>query len=444
MKQYSDSLNNLYDYAAGTTHKPTSSSPEKNFKEVITPERLAIRQKLSKDKLLDPSQCGSFAEDYTLLHKKITSLPKNDPGRRVFVFDASCCGLSDRLQSVITAFAFSLMTGRALRIKWKELGMLEKVYDSPYIDWIWNPDLDDPTDESLILKIPTTESKEDRFQWTDLRLWGRDKLQVRWEIGPGQLHKLYENPYHRDYLIQELGLDAYSSFRCFYNYIFRPKLEVMKLLEVPLKLLGTTPERILSSYEWDSTIAGTDVRPIFIGIQVRVGDDALGGGEVARCPRTNATEALSNSINSYYFKCAEQIESDRVLHHQETLKAGGSKVSLSALYYLLSDCQSLRKAAKEHYKGKLITLEASEIAHIEHGAAEDAKLKSLQLAVGEHFLFGLMDYAIITSWSSYGRCAVLRSLNTGTNIYRVDGEKKVEDGVQCGEDDYTPWRQLGM
>jgi hypothetical protein len=449
------------------------------------------------DQLVAPELgCGNnWQQKYANLHSQISQLPHNDPNRRLFIFDATCCGLSDRLQSLMTAFSYALLTNRAIKIKWGEQGLLEQVYFHPYVNWTHSA-LDDVKEDTLDFDAGNTRDKAKWFHDLDLNDLS-DKRIVRWTIAAGQLANLKDNPLYTHKLVTEYGFKPHAMFKCFFNYLLRPKLEVMKLVEPQLRELGTTPSQIIYSYKT------TGERYYRIGLQIRMGD-AVWDGESDRCK--GSVDILTQPDTKLFLDCAKELERNRVKGWNPSAienvlkKPGlGGTDGLSELkrekvqWYLLTDCAILRYAVigwVENMGGEpgvssllpleeappsdhgemrwqqrkalgqapkwenpvprqiITVLDADSIHHIHHDLGDATQSRFLKVAVAESWLFALMDSALVTDWSTFGRVAFSRSRAFGGGMGRggglSGGSGMWQLGSRCSMDSELPWDHVGI
>jgi hypothetical protein len=113
----------------------------------------------------------------------------------------------------------------------------------------------------------------------------------------GRSFKLFDNPYHRDELMQKMGLSFPSNaFSCAFSFLFRPNLAMRKIYGDLWRRLSESDDEIIK-----------------IGIRIRVGDAAAFDGKVATNsrPSVGEDEALLSKY-MHYFRCAEEIEQELI------------------------------------------------------------------------------------------------------------------------------------
>jgi len=476
----------------------------------------------------------NWQKEYADLHAKIIALPKDDPNRRLYIFDATCCGMSDRWQSFVSAFSYALLTDRAIRIKWGEQGLLEKAYFYPYVNWTYDESIDTgPDDQILNVDDGNTRDKSHWFHDLDLQDLGRDKRIVRWTIAAGQLANFVNNPLYTHKLVNGYGFKTSAIFRCFFNYLVRPRLEVMELVRPQLRELGTTPVRVLHSYKtfydatqfenstaaWKPDVAdlptapnhfppsnGINRRPYRIGIQIRMGDNVW-DGENDRCK--GSLDILEHQDTRVFFECAKEVERYHAAGwntdgFESVIKrpgvAGVSRLleerrgwKQPVQWYLLTDCAILRvaavgwipniggtpgvsklqplkdKPASDHGAMRwqqqmdlgtpptftdapprqIVTfLDADSIHHIHHELGDAEQIRFLRLAAAESWMFGLMDAALVTDWSTFGRVGFSRSRAFGGGSGRGGGKSGGSGmwklGNHCNIESELPWDHVGI
>jgi hypothetical protein len=134
-----------------------------------------------------------------------------------------------------------------------------------------------------------------------------------------------------------------------------------------------------------------------IGIQIRSGDKVIGkeaNGTVKQQGVLTLNDVLKPS--AHFFKCAERLEA--------AFAAPGQKV----IWFLNSDSQAVRQAAKAVYGDKLLTDDSLGVVHVQRGLikqdAAEGKLKwALQHSLGSILTLSLTDVQIITAKSGFGR-----------------------------------------
>ena len=130
-----------------------------------------------------------------------------------------------------------------------------------------------------------------------------------------------------------------------------------------------------------------------IGIQVRSGDKVIEAEANGTAQQRAPQDVLKSS--SHFFKCAERLEA--------AFAAPGQNV----IWFLNSDSQAVRQAAKAVYGDKLLTDDSLQTVHPERRVIKqdaEGKLKwALQHALGSILTFSMTDLQVITQTSGFGR-----------------------------------------
>jgi hypothetical protein len=122
---------------------------------------------------------------------------------------------------------------------------------------------------------------------------------------------------------------------------------------------------------------------------------------------------------AHFFKCAERLEA--------AFASPGQKV----IWFLNSDSQAIRKAAKAVYGDKLLTDDSLKMAHPQCGTfnkkqvcQEKHKLKwALQHSLGSILTFSMTDVQVITRDSGFGRTGAWLA-NSRDRIYQMHIHEK--------------------
>lgn len=205
----------------------------------------------------------------------------------------------------------------------------------------------------------------------------------------GVINVLFNNPLYKTQLYK-MGLRPEIAYGCAMEYLFTPSLAVKEHFH----------DEIL-------TMTGDSMK---IGIQVRLGDGYLKGGVFEEQRHANATlDAVQ-----HFFECAEQL--------QATFGQPWQKV----VWLLLSDSLDIRSLTKTSYGAKVL-VKLDEPSHVA-GMSGHEQNQAMIAAAGEHWLFGLADYHVISSIGGFGRSAALRS-QTWNTVYKLDVYQN--NVVQC-------------
>lgn len=352
------------------------------------------------------AMCGVWQGDYIKLHKQMLE------GSRPAYYLVSVLpdsGLADRLNGVITGFVMALLTGRAFQIAapWGNLRGMEQAYDSPYINWTRDTDLQQITDNLVhnaeIAERYRTElgSQLGKFGFSELwtpfpPLISSEHQKVLYHsnlslaIGAsetvfvfadrGGTVRLFDNPYHRKQLIQ-LGMRPDTLHGCVMDFLFRPKRNI-------LDSLAPTTARLPAA------------EGLTIGIQIRVGDHVFdSGGD----PTSMMTQYRA------FFRCAEELE--------KSFAVAGQQV----VWLLISDSSALRSGAEQKYGEKLVVTQGLRLEHSSHSNTAKVSLDGFQASVAENWLFGMTDFQIVSDTSGYGRTAAMRSLQPNS-VYMLSAQ----------------------
>jgi hypothetical protein len=131
-----------------------------------------------------------------------------------------------------------------------------------------------------------------------------------------------------------------------------------------------------------------------IGIHIRSGDHVMRKEAKGAVQQQAPEDALKP--RAHFFQCAERLEA--------AFAAPGQKV----IWFLNSDSQAVRQAAKAVYGDKLLTDDSLGVVHAQRGLikqdAAEGKLKwALQHSLGSILTLSLTDVQIITAKSGFGK-----------------------------------------
>ncbi|OUM61794.1 hypothetical protein PIROE2DRAFT_12097 [Piromyces sp. E2] len=321
--------------------------------------------------LFDNVYCGIWQEQYTKFHREMEA----SNNKKYLILDAHQCGWGDRFIQIVSGFYVALLSKRSFKI----IGInLENVFDKPNIDWsLDEKELKRLKKNKSIKELYYTGDKSgyynEGFLYTNFTSNYEDYEALRYRIQNGKIVKIFENPFHKKQLYE----------------------------------MGLRPETAYGYYEANSKIdyLPSNDEPVRIGIQIRTGDDVFKGGKSNYCKGD-----VMNSTNIIqYFDCAQSLENE--IFETPYNKPSGSlsmknnnKKKRKIYWFLITDCKILRKKAKKLWPEKIITITDKTIDHLEKTKNEE----SINLTFAEHWLFGEMDYHIISRASCYGRTASLR------------------------------------
>lgn len=203
---------------------------------------------------------------------------------------------------------------------------------------------------------------------------------------------LFDNPRYRPRLM-ELGMRPENAWRCSMNYMFAPNAEVQEYWKHEFEVMSSDMFKV--------------------GIQMRLGDYFLAGPNPGRSRHHRNAEPVLASVQ-HFLDCAEQLEATYKLPGQE------------AVWFVISDSVDLRRLALEKYGSKVMT-RVMQPSHI-LAASESEKRNTMFETVGEHWLFGMADYNVVSHMGSFGKTGALRK-HSWHNIYRLNIQQVPEPGT---------------
>jgi len=206
-----------------------------------------------------------------------------------------------------------------------------------------------------------------------------------------------------------MGLRPEIAYGCAYEYLFKPKPNIMNLINPYYDAMEIKRNYHMSQKDLtpnsNADYLPSINEPLRIGIQIRTGDGVF-NKENSRYCKDNAMD-LENI--KQYFECAQSLEDD--IFKNPYNKTQGSlsmenpvSTERKIFWFLITDCQIIREKAKELWPDKIITITDKQIDHLEKTKNDE----SINLTFAEHWLFGEMDYHIVSRASCYGRTASLR------------------------------------
>lgn len=337
---------------------------------------------------------------------------------RYFVSVAVEAGLADRLAGLMTHFWHAVLTNRALTTAaYGTVPAFSAMCDAPYVDWTSRPEgvpdeaieplkftylgkrgypgkdrylpanLDPETYQMLYL-VNGPSKNLTVYQHSNIStLMNPDPAYLLASSNRGRTWAMANNPYHKQQF-WEYGVPPEDAFMCGFFFLCSPVAAI---------------QQYYAKY-WEAL---REPGVLKIGIQIRLGDGVFRGADKEQPPE----ETLK--VGADWFECAKHLE--------KAYAAPGQKV----VWYLNSDSQQVRKAAKAVYGDKLITDDELMMTHPdchqgkEKSACEQAAMDSaLQHSLGAMLTFSMTDYHIITKSSGFGRLGAWLSGRWG-NIYQI-------------------------
>ena len=216
----------------------------------------------------------------------------------------------------------------------------------------------------------------------------------------GFISLLFENPVYKRTLY-EVGLRPETAFGCALDYLFAPSISVQTYFSHEFRIMSSNLLKV--------------------GVQARLGDSYLRGGV------HGSYAAASLSSVKHFFDCAQ--------HMGDTFRVPGQSVVI----FLMSDSLNVRTQAAESY-GELLVTKLEEAGHIQLTSG-DQQRQAMIHAAGEHWLFGMADYHVISNIGNYGKSAALRSRQwhsiyalsvQGGNGLVCDGAKAMDFSTLAG------------
>lgn len=346
-----------------------------------------------------------WQDDYKRHHQAILDGTAAPEDRRYAISISSPAGIADRLTGCITVFYYALLTGRAFCEHTAVPGQIPfaAAFLGPSIDWrtskhhshllplhkagdVGLPTAKGDNFEHVNLLNPEFDNDKNEvfklFSSGNLSELGRETKLVFITTNRGSSVRLFENPFHRQQL-RNMGLTPETAFGCAMEFLFKPIPEVMSLILPTMHLLAKKPS---------------------IGIQIRVGDHALHGSDVAR------VDEFAN-----FFDCAKEID------------LAFFPTAQDVIWLVLSDSKNLRRHASEVYGDKVHLVLANHIEHSFGGRGDElpyASLDGFWAAVGEHWILGYTDIQIVDNQSGFGLTAAMRTFNNDHVFLLGHGEQK--------------------
>jgi hypothetical protein len=176
--------------------------------------------------------------------------------------------------------------------------------------------------------------------------------------------------------LRHMGLSPVNIFGCLFDYLYRPTPATISLVQPLLPQL-------------------LDPTTFKVGLQIRTGDEHLGGGKQAK----QFEDAFE------WFHCAKVVE--------QHWKPPGQK----SVWFLLTDSPDIRHGTVKYLGGQAVTMRDALLAHTLHnipsGANASAASSILGFAAAETWLISLMDAHVISQLSGFGRMGAMMSGSWG-------------------------------
>jgi hypothetical protein len=348
---------------------------------------------------------------------------------RYLVSVAVEAGLADRLAGLMTHFWHAVLTNRAFTtIAYGSVPSFSAMCDRPFIDWTTKPaQVPDEAIEPLKFTYMGERGYPGHKRFLPASLDPKTYQMLYLVNGPSRNLTVYQNSNISSMLTPDPAYLLASSNRGrtwamannphhkqqFWGYGVPPEEAFM----CGFFFLCSPVSAIQQYYKkyWDAL---QEPGVLKIGIQIRLGDGVFKGAEKEQ----DAEETLR--VGAEWFECAKRLE--------KAYAAPGQKV----VWYLNSDSQQVRKAAKAVYGDKVITDDELKMTHPDchqdqpysnlnssssnsstacHQAAMD---EALQHSLGAMLTFSMTDYHIITKASGFGQLGAWMSGRWG-NIYQV-------------------------
>lgn len=229
---------------------------------------------------------------------------------------------------------------------------------------------------------------------------GADVLAIAGNLGVMGL--LFDNPHYKQ-RVSLMGLRPDYAYGCAIDFLFAPGPAVLEAFEKEFEVLQSPALKI--------------------GIQIRLGDSFLQGNNE---PMEHG-EATFDFVKQF-FECAEGL--------QGTFGQPGQQV----VWFLISDSIQVRQAAVDMYGSDRVMTRLESPGHVANTAGADQQ-QAMLLAAGEHWLFGMADYHVISARGGFGRNAALRS-RKWHSMYRLDqaippDSRQICDGIHTKPVDFS-------
>ena len=352
---------------------------------------------------------ASLSDPRLSLHERRDRIIAGD--LRFLLYEKHSSGNADRLVHLITTYFIALLTKRVF------------LFDPDWSDFseVMQSSLNYERDSIMTRLSRHLSSKRywfgfDRF--TRDYDYDRDFPERILRFGGhtgGVVHLLTSNgSVYRRFLTEDLQMNAEKMFGCLYHSLFVYRLSAL--------IDGTSTKSRdddlgHSSEELLQILLSTNFYPI--GVQVRVGDEAMKNTGKASTPETIWKSS------EHFLRCAADLRRFR-------------SVGQVPIIYLLADAVDLRRTALqrsqlpssclrsrcEGEKDPLFVISSSDpVLHISYSSEPTL---AFRLAMFDIFLFSLCEQYVITAASGFGRVAVFASLKR-----RKIHSLTIDEGVSC-------------
>eukprot|EP01116_Phalansterium_solitarium_P014015 TRINITY_DN3150_c0_g1_i1.p1 TRINITY_DN3150_c0_g1~~TRINITY_DN3150_c0_g1_i1.p1 ORF type:complete len:471 (-),score=103.10 TRINITY_DN3150_c0_g1_i1:384-1796(-) len=335
-----------------------------------------------EDRAADSALCGTWQDEYRIVHGG----PHADfatNGRKYSAFQCRagevCGGIADRILGMMTGFMFAIMTNRTFVLDLFIPGFPYTYHNVPPNGGDLVPALgtrgDWGSDYVMVDILHWASITKQFLMETDLNTHYPQRLVV-WRGNRGAVIPMFSNPHHKAAL-QRTGLRPEVAWGCMFNFLMRPRPEV--LLE----------------HEKD-TAALRDPTTFVIGMHIRAGDENIG-----KTPANATRLADGRTLDNWqsWLDCAFELEHSI---------AGGRPTR----WYFLSDSLTLRQMVVNRYGNKTINMEVREPGHVTGNAADSENVAhnvTGYVGVAEHWLYGLCD-AWVMGDSGYSKTGAARGM----------------------------------
>jgi len=353
---------------------------------------------------------------------------------RFLVYKRNSSGVADRIIHLMTTYLIAILTKRLLLFEndWPELPfiMLASLnYDYRLvIPWLHrinrlNRHLS-RTDPKYI------SSRYSRFSFDRFRndydydqQFSERILIFRAHTG-GIVHMMSSpTSVYRKFLTEDLRMRVENMFGCLYHSLLIYRLP--SLIEITSTVqhdrLGHSPQQLLQ------VLLSPKFYPI--GVQMRIGDDAMGINKDFNLFRFFQNKKTSLESFQYFLSCAQDLVSQN--------QTFPTDIEQMPVIFLLSDTVNLRREALLRWKLSESCLqspkyECQNATHalpvvansnpVFHIAYTSQQLLAFHLAIFDIFLFSFCEQHVITYESGFGNLGVFMSLKQ-RNIYSLSVEK---------------------
>lgn len=212
----------------------------------------------------------------------------------------------------------------------------------------------------------------------------------------GSTYDLSLNPNYRKFYFDN-GLRPDTVFGCIWNFLFRPTEDLFEPIAHLYSMLRNP-------------------KTLKIGIHLRLGDRYLVG-------RQPLTDREVQHYVSTYCKCAFDIERWALTDEYER-----------AIWFVISDTPRVRDAIVKKFPTRALTYEGGTVQHLLY-----AGQKGAYDAAREQWLFGMMDYYVLSSQSSFSKTASARGMKWN-NVFEMNQDTPTSR--DCSLEAATPYSVL--